>query len=132
MTHYQEEIKESKAGLVANIIGAIAFLASGICLLVLNADFIARLVYSFLVLGFGILFICFGTYYMIKYFFNHEFARITSYSFTMGVIFVIIGAVFIMYQVLLMRLFVFLELYLAPLCFSSPLHFFICQEAYGS
>ncbi|MBR1622430.1 MAG: DUF308 domain-containing protein, partial [Pseudobutyrivibrio sp.] len=80
----------------ANIIGAIAFLAAGICLLTLNADFIARLVYSFLVLGFGILFICFGTYYMIKYFFNHEFARITSYSFTMGVILVIIGAVFIM------------------------------------
>ena len=96
MANYQEEIKESKAGLAANIIGAIAFLAAGICLLTLNADFIAKIVYSFSVLAFGIIFICFGTYYMIKYFFNHEFTRITSYSFTMGVILVIIGAVFIM------------------------------------
>lgn len=91
----KEEIKESKAGLAANIIGAIAFLALGICLITLDAGFIARIIYSFSILGLGILFICFGMYYMIKYFFNHEYVRITSYGFTMGVILVIIGAVFI-------------------------------------
>ncbi len=92
---HTEEIKDSKAGLVANIIGSIAYLAVGICLLTLGADFISTLVYSFSILVFGILFICFGAYYMIKYFFNHEYTRITSYGFTMGVILVIIGALFI-------------------------------------
>ncbi len=95
MARVQDEIKESKAGLIAHIIGAIAFLALGICLLVLDAAFISQLVYSFSVLVVGILFICFGAYYMIKYFFNHEFTRISNYGFTMGVILVIIGAVFI-------------------------------------
>ncbi len=92
---HNEEIKEAKAGLVANIIGSIAFLAAGICLLVLDANIIAKVVYSFSIMTFGILFICFGAYYMIKYFFNREYTRITSYGFTMGVILVIIGAVFI-------------------------------------
>ena len=91
-----EQIKESKAALVANILGALAFFAAGICLITLNADFIAKIVYSFSVLALGILFICFGTFNMIKYFFNHEYKRITNYGFTMGVILVIIGAVFIM------------------------------------
>ena len=95
MASNKEEIKDSKAGLVANIIGALAFLAVGICLIVFDAAFIAKMVYSFSILGLGILFICFGMYYMIKYFFNHEYIRITSYGFTMGVILVIIGAVFI-------------------------------------
>ena len=90
-----QEIKESKAGLAANIIGAIAFLALGICLVTLDVSFIARIIYSFSILAIGILFICFGMYYMIKYFFNHEYVRITSYGFTMGVILVIIGATFI-------------------------------------
>lgn len=95
MAHTQEEIKDSKAGLIANIIGAIAYLAVGICLLTLNVEIISKVVYSFSILGFGILFVCFGMYYMIKYFFNHEFTRITSYGFTMGVILVVIGAVFV-------------------------------------
>lgn len=95
MSRTQEEIKESKAGLAAHIIGAIAFIALGICLLTLDATFISKLVYSFSVLVMGILFICFGAYYMIKYFFNHEFTRVSNYGFTMGVILVIIGAVFI-------------------------------------
>ena len=69
MAHTNEVIKESKAGLAAHIIGALAFLAVGICLLVLDASFIEKLVYSFSVLGIGILFIIFGVYYMIKYFF---------------------------------------------------------------
>ena len=80
MARNQEEIKDSKAGLVANILGALAFLTLGICMFVLNTDIIARLVYSFSVLVFGILFICFGTYYMIKYFFNHEYIKISNYS----------------------------------------------------
>ena len=73
MARTQEEIKDSKAGLPANIIGALAFLALGILLITLNADLIARIVYSYSILAFGILFICFGMYYMIKYFFNHCF-----------------------------------------------------------
>ena len=95
MARTQEEIKDSKAGLAANIIGALAFLALGILLITLNADLIARIVYSYSILALGILFICFGMYYMIKYFFNHEYIRVTSYGFTMGVILVIIGSVFI-------------------------------------
>ena len=95
MSRNPEEIKESKAGLVAHIIGALAFIAIGVCLFTLDTEIIARLVYSFMVLAVGILFICFGAFYMIKYFFNHEFTRITNYGFTMGVILVIIGAVFI-------------------------------------
>ena len=95
MANVQEEIKDSKAGLIANIIGAIAYLAVGICLLTLNTDIISKVVYSFSILAFGILFVCFGMYYMIKYFFNHEYTRITSYGFTMGVILVVIGAVFV-------------------------------------
>ncbi|SFH61571.1 Uncharacterized membrane protein HdeD, DUF308 family [Pseudobutyrivibrio sp. OR37] len=95
MASNKEEIKDSKAGLVANIIGALAFLAVGICLIAFDAALIAKMIYSFSILGLGILFICFGMYYMIKYFFNREYIRITSYGFTMGVILVIIGAVFI-------------------------------------
>ena len=95
MARNNEEIKSSKAGLAAHIIVSILFLALGICLLTLDAEFIATMVYSFSVLVAGILFICFGAYYMIKYFFNHEYTRISNYGFTMGVILVIIGALFI-------------------------------------
>ncbi len=95
MSQTQGEIKESKAGLAAHIIGAIAYIAIGICLLALNADIISKMVYSFSVLAVGILFICFGAYYMIKFFFNHEYTRLTNYGFTMGVILVILGSVFI-------------------------------------
>ena len=95
MTNKADEIKTSKAGLIAHIIGALAFLAIGICLLVLDTDFIEKLVYSFSVLAIGILFILFGAYYMIKYFFNREFIKVSNYGFTMGVILVIIGSVFI-------------------------------------
>ena len=95
MSRNPEEIKESKAALVAHILGALAYIAVGVCLFTLDTDVISRLVYSFSVLAVGILFICFGAFYMIKYFFNHEFKRITNYGFTMGVILVIIGAVFI-------------------------------------
>ncbi|GEM_PF-3547485 len=95
MANNTQEIKDSKAGLAAHIIGSLAFLAIGICLLLLDTNMIAKIVYSFSVLTIGVLFICFGAYYMIKYFFNHEFARITHYGFTMGVILVIIGAVVI-------------------------------------
>ena len=66
-----EEIKDSKAGLIAHIIGSIAFIALGICMLTLDTNLIAKVVYSFSVLIVGILFICFGAYYMIKYFFYH-------------------------------------------------------------
>ncbi len=90
-----EEIKESKAGLVAHIIGSIAFLAVGICLYVFDNNFISTLVYSYSVLAVGVLFILFGAYYMIKYFFNREYTRISNYGFTMGVILVIIGSVVI-------------------------------------
>jgi len=95
MAHNQEEVKNSKAGLAAHIIGAIAFLAVGICLLVLDATIIAKAVYSFSVLCIGILFICFGAYYMIKYFFNQEYKKVSNYGFTMGVILIIIGAIVI-------------------------------------
>ena len=95
MTQKTDEIKTSKAGLTAHIIGSLSFLAIGICLLVLDADFIEKLVYSFSVLALGILFILFGAYYMIKYFFNREFIKVSNYGFTMGVILIIIGSVFI-------------------------------------
>lgn len=95
MTKNYEEIKDSKVALVAHIVASLVYLAVGICLLTLDADFISNLVYSFSVLGVGILFIIFGAWYMIKYFFNHEFIKISNYGFTMGVILVIIGALFI-------------------------------------
>lgn len=95
MTKNYEEIKDSKVALVAHIVASLAYLAVGICLLALDAGFISNLVYSFSVLGVGILFIVFGAWYMIKYFFNHEFIKISNYGFTMGVILVIIGALFI-------------------------------------
>ena len=90
-----EEIKDSKVALVAHIVASLIYLALGICLLVLDAGVISTMVYSFSVLAVGILFICFGAWYMIKYFFNHEFIKISNYGFTMGVILVIIGAIFI-------------------------------------
>ena len=46
MASNKEEIKDSKAGLVANIIGALAFLAVGICLIVFDAAFIAKMVFA--------------------------------------------------------------------------------------
>ncbi len=95
MTKNYEEIKDSKVALVAHIVASLAYLAIGICLLTLDAGFISNLVYSFSVLGVGILFIIFGAWYMIKYFFNHEYIKISNYGFTMGVILVIIGALFI-------------------------------------
>ena len=95
MTKNSEEIKDSKVALVAHIVASLIYLALGICLLVLDAEFISKMVYSFSVLAVGILFICFGAWYMIKFFFNHEFIKISNYGFTMGVILVIIGAVFI-------------------------------------
>ena len=90
-----EEIKDSKVALVAHIVSSVVFLALGICLLTLDAGLISTMVYSFSVLAVGILFIAFGAWYMIKYFFNHEYNRISNYGFTMGVILVIIGAIFI-------------------------------------
>lgn len=90
-----EEIKDSKVALVAHIVSSVVFLALGICLLTLDANMISTIVYSFSVLAVGILFIAFGAWYMIKYFFNHEYNRISNYGFTMGVILVIIGAIFI-------------------------------------
>ncbi len=90
-----EEIKDSKVALVAHIIASLAYLAVGICLLTLDTKLISTVVYSFSVLGVGILFIVFGAWYMIKYFFNHEYIKISHYGFTMGVILVIIGSVFI-------------------------------------
>lgn len=95
MTRNSEEIKDSKVALVAHIVASLIFLALGICLLTLDVSFISTIVYSFSVLAVGILFICFGAWYMIKFFFNHEYTKITNYGFTMGVILVIIGAVFI-------------------------------------
>ncbi|SHJ31289.1 DUF308 domain-containing protein [Pseudobutyrivibrio xylanivorans] len=88
-----EEIKDSKVALVAHIVASLVYLALGICLLVLDANLISKIAYSFSVLAIGILFICFGAWYMIKYFFNHEYIKISNYGFTMGVILVIIGAV---------------------------------------
>lgn len=95
MARSNEEVKTSKAGLIAHIIGALAFLAVGICFFVIDASIIAKVVYSYSVLAIGILFIVFGAYYMIKYFFNHEYTKVSNYGFTMGVILVIIGAIFI-------------------------------------
>ncbi len=95
MANNNEEIKASKGGLVAHIIVSILFLVVGICLLTMDVSIISQIAYSFSVLVVGILFICFGAYYMIRYFFNHEYTRLTNYGFTMGVILVIIGAVFI-------------------------------------
>lgn len=88
-------VKDSKAGIIAHIIGALAFIAVGVCLIVLDATMISTIVYSFSVLVMGIFLICFGAYYMIKFFFNKEYVKISNYGFTMGVILVIIGAVFI-------------------------------------
>lgn len=88
-----EEIKDSKVALVAHIVASLVYLALGICLLVLDANVISQIAYSFSVLAVGILFICFGAWYMIKYFFNHEYIKISNYGFTMGVILVIIGAI---------------------------------------
>ncbi len=88
-----EEIKDSKVALVAHIVASLVYLALGICLLVLDANLISKIAYSFSVLAIGILFICFGAWYMIKYFFNHEYIKISNYGFTTGVILVIIGAV---------------------------------------
>ena len=42
----KEEIKESKAGLAANIIGAIAFLALGICLITLGKEKLVYIVHN--------------------------------------------------------------------------------------
>ncbi len=95
MSKKSEEIKNSKAGIVAHIIGSIAYIAIGVCLLTLDVSLISRLAYSCSVLAGGILFICFGAYYMLKYFFNHEYTRVSNYGFTMGVILVIIGSAFI-------------------------------------
>lgn len=95
MARNNEEIKDSKVALVAHIVASLVYLALGICPLVMDVSFISTLVYSFSVLGVGILFIIFGAWYMIKYFFNHEYIKISNYGFTMGVILVIIGALFI-------------------------------------
>ena len=95
MAKNSEEIKDSKVALVAHIVASIIYLALGICLFVVDAGIISTMVYSFSVLAVGILFIVFGAWYMIKYFFNHEYTRISNYGFTMGVILVIIGAIFI-------------------------------------
>lgn len=94
---YEDNTKTSKAGLIAHILTSILFLGIGICLLVLSSytDLISEVVYSFSIVAIGILFICFGAFYMIKYFFNQEFRKISNYGFTMGVILVIIGSVFI-------------------------------------
>ncbi|MDC7278309.1 MULTISPECIES: DUF308 domain-containing protein [Pseudobutyrivibrio] len=93
MARNNEEIKDSKVALVAHIVASLVYLALGICLLVLDANVISQIAYSFSVLAVGILFICFGAWYMIKYFFNHEYIKISNYGFTMGVILVIIGAI---------------------------------------
>lgn len=95
MTKSNDTTKESKAGLIAHILVSLVFLAAGIVMLMVDASIISTIVYSFLVLVIGILFICFGAYYMIKYFFNQEFRKISNYGFTMGVILIIIGAVLI-------------------------------------
>ncbi len=95
MSKKSEEIKTSKAGIVAHVICALAFIAVGVCLLTLDVSLISKLAYSSSVLAGGVLFICFGAYYMLKYFFNHEYAKVSNYGFTMGVILVIIGSMFI-------------------------------------
>ena len=71
MSNY-EETKPGKGGVIANILAALAFLALGICLLVLNADSVSNMIYSFASIAVGACFICFGAYYMIKYFFKKE------------------------------------------------------------
>lgn len=88
-------VKDSKVGITAHIITALLFLAMGIALLVTNAAFIYNLVYTCLVAAAGILLIIFGAFFMIKYFFSQEFKRVTNYSFTQGVILIIIGALII-------------------------------------
>ncbi len=95
MTKSSEEIKDSKVALVAHIVTSLIFIGLGVCLLALDNGILSTIVYSFSVLAVGILFICFGAWYMIKYFFNHEYIKISNYGFTMGVILVIIGAIFI-------------------------------------
>ncbi|QFJ55570.1 DUF308 domain-containing protein [Pseudobutyrivibrio xylanivorans] len=95
MSKSNEEIKDSKVALVAHIVTSLVFIALGVCLLTLDASLISTIAYSFSVLAVGILFIVFGAWYMIKYFFNHEYIKLTNYGFTMGVILVIIGAIFI-------------------------------------
>ena len=66
MSNY-EETKPSKGGVVANILAALAFLALGICLYVLNAELISKYVFSYVSIAVGALFIVFGLYNMIKY-----------------------------------------------------------------
>lgn len=88
-------VKDSKSALVAHILAAVIYVALGASLLVINPSTIYNLVYSFLVLACGILFIAFGAFYMIKYFFKQEFRRVANYGFTLGVIFIIIGSIFI-------------------------------------
>ncbi|MBR5636393.1 MAG: DUF308 domain-containing protein [Pseudobutyrivibrio sp.] len=95
MARNSEEIKDSKVALVAHIVASLIYLALGICFVVLDANLVSNLVYSYSVLAVGIFFICFGAWYMIKYFFNHEYIKISNYGFTMGVILVVIGALFI-------------------------------------
>ncbi len=88
-------VKDSKSALVAHILAAVIYVALGAALLFINPSTIYNLVYSFLVLACGILFIAFGAFYMIKYFFKQEFRRVANYGFTLGVIFIIIGSIFI-------------------------------------
>ncbi|MCR4693854.1 MAG: DUF308 domain-containing protein [Pseudobutyrivibrio sp.] len=88
-------VKNSKAGITAHIIASVLFVALGICLLLMDATMISTLIYSFSVLTMGVLIICFGAYYMIKYFFNKEYTKVSNYGFTMGVILVILGSLFI-------------------------------------
>lgn len=95
MARTEEQTKDSKAGLIAHILVSILFLTVGIVMFVVDTTIISTIVYSFSVLVAGILFICFGAYYMIKYFFNQEFRKLSNYGFTMGVILVIIGAILI-------------------------------------
>ncbi len=95
MANNREEIKDSKVALVAHIVVSIIYIALGACQLAFDTSYITTFVYSFLSLTVGILFIVFGAWYMIKYFFNHEYTKITHYGFTMGVILVVIGSIFI-------------------------------------
>ncbi|MCR5415531.1 MAG: DUF308 domain-containing protein [Pseudobutyrivibrio sp.] len=87
--------KDSKAGIFAHILISLIYIAAGVSMLLLDADFISQLVYSFLILALGILFICFGVYHMIKYFFNQEYTKVSNYGFTTGVLLLIIGSLFI-------------------------------------
>ncbi len=95
MSRNNEKEKDSKAGIVAHILISVLFVAIGISLLAFDSSMISTIVYSFSVLAMGILLICFGAFFMIKYFFNKEYIKVSNYGFTMGVILVIIGAVFI-------------------------------------